>query len=176
MEVEDMVLKHFNRPPLKTPSELINSPVFNPPHRRAAPRRPPREKVVNLTKAPRRVLSSADRQRIIFARYGSLVDFTRVRKSYTEIYQRFRVPLPTVHKLLKMFEARGCNLDNLGRRYERFKMLTPQLRGMLLDEKLLRSWIPLTTQERSAAIFANCGITISPTHLRRFYRQNGVRY
>ena len=47
---------------------------------------------------------------------------------------------------------------------------------MLTDEKLLRTWIPLTTRERSQAIFANFGIRISPTRLRRFYKEHDVKY
>ena len=132
--------------------------------------------MVDLYHASRRLLSLDDRKRIILARYGSLEDFSRVRKTLTQIHKRFRVPVCTIHKLLNAFEQRGCNLDLLGRKYERYKMLAPRLQDMLLDERLLQSWIPMTTRERSRAIFDNFGVRISPTHLRRFYREHGVKY
>ena len=144
MQVEEVVQKHLRRT-LKIASELISNQVFNPRRRSDPPRRLPVEKVVNLMKMPRKVLSHDDHKRVILARFGSLEDFTRVRMTITEIHKRLRVPMCTIHKLLRTFEERGCDLARLGRKYERFRMLPPRLRGMLVDESLLRTWIPLTT-------------------------------
>ena len=79
-------------------------------------------------KMPRKVLSIDDHKRIIFARYGSLEDFARVRMTITEIHKRLRVPMCTIHKLLRIFEERGHDLARMGRKYERYRMLPPRLR------------------------------------------------
>ena len=127
MQVEEVIQKHLSRT-LKTASALISDQVFNPRRRSDPARRILAEKVVNLTKMPRKVLSSDDHKRVILARFGSLDDFTRVRMTITEIHRRLRVPMCTIHKLLRIFEERGCDLARMGRKYERYTMLPPRLR------------------------------------------------
>ena len=50
------------------------------------------------------------------------------------------------------------------------------MRRILTSEELLQQWAPFTLFERCQIILKLWQIKISPTHLRRFYLENKVRY
>ena len=75
--------------------------------------------------------------RIIAARYGSLTHFTVTIASVYEISRRLRIPAPTISYFLRAFTRRRFDIDAIGRKYTRFKMLTPEIKKLLQSETLL---------------------------------------
>ena len=85
--------------------ELLNHPRLNPPRIR-----PVLERVAhadNPLKTPYRPLSTEDWRRIVFWRFGSMTDFTRIQRTVKEISMKLRIPWTTVKFTLANFLARG---------------------------------------------------------------------
>ena len=75
--------------------------------------------------------------RIVFLRYGSLVDFSRSYLSHVKIADKLRLAPATVSYTLLKFKERGYRLDQLGQRFRRFKLLPANVHAHLLSPQLL---------------------------------------
>ena len=114
--------------------------------------------------------------RIIFHRYGSLVNFDNPVMKQIDICRRLLIPRSTVNYTLINFERRGFRLEALGRCYQRFSKLAPTVQRILLSPTLLQQWAPYSLAERIEIIRRVWNIRITPKTLSRFYHAHGVYY
>ena len=132
-DVNKVRQKHFRRG-LKTPRELLASPLIVPPSQQA---RVKIVKRVNLSQPGRRFLSLEDKKRIVFARFGSLTNFDNPVMSKNEISRKYRVPMTTVCRNLASFELNHHNFEAMGARPPRFTFMPDDLKRDLLKPELL---------------------------------------
>ena len=109
-------------------------------------------RAVCLTKSPQRRLTKEDKMRIVFLRYGSLVDFSNSYSSHVKIAKKLRLAPATVSYTLLKFAEHGFRLDQLGQRYQRYRALPANVRANLLSPPVLQAWAHLTLPERCEII------------------------
>ena len=104
------------------------------------------------------------------------MNYERPVRSYGVIGALLRIPKVTVFDVCRAFQQRGHDIDRLGHKRDRFKVVTPRIKRSLLSVKLLQDWAPFTLKERSEIIKRIWNVTLSATHLRRFYVEHGIRF
>ena len=80
-----------------------------------------------------RRMTMNDKKCIVFLRYGSLRNFTRIKKGSSFIGSKLRISEATVRKFLKTFIAKGHNFDRLGHQRQRFANFTQRMKRMLIS-------------------------------------------
>ena len=66
-------------------------------------------------------------------RFGSLTNFSHIRKGFSEIGRKLRISEVTVRKLIRTFIRKGYNFERLGHQRIRFAKFSPRLCRVLTN-------------------------------------------
>ena len=114
--------------------------------------------------------------RIVYHRYGSLVNFDNPVMRQIDICRRLLIPRSTVNYTLICFERRGYRLEALGRSYQRYAKMSEPMQQALLSPTLLQQWAPFSLADRIELIRRVWNVTMTAKTLSRFYHEHGVYY
>jgi hypothetical protein len=116
--------------------------------------------------------------KLVYLRYGSLVDFSRHVKSISQVAKQASVPRPTVGHFLLRFERQGYRLNAISlspsRRFE--DRLPSALRGQIFSYEHLDRMKALSLRERCGVYRREYGIVITPNTLGVAYKRNMITY
>ena len=151
---------------------LLQDPIFA--EKRPMPRRQRQYTLRELMRPPNRKIDMRFRQGVIFHRFGSLTDFSRVHSSYAAISRKFWASAVTIRHIVQSFVAKGHRFE-VPPRAPKLQKVAPRVRQALLTPELLQEWAPYTLKERVELIRRVWGVSVSDKYLSLFYRHNGVR-
>ena len=164
----------YFRAGFKDDVELLHHPLIavHPRHNRRIKKAP---KPLILGKRPKARLTPDDQKRIVFARYGSLTDFSAVKMTYPQIERLLMLPRQACLVMIHRFHQRGNDFSLLGSQRVQFSKLLP-IKHYLVSPEIIKLWRPYGTKHRRLLIQRLFGIDVGTETLRRFYHHVGITY
>ena len=123
-----------------------------------------------------RNMTMQDKQCVVFHRYGSLTDLSRVKMGYADIGRKLHIDEATIRHFLRVFNAKEQSFERLGHRRQKFGMFSDRIKRTLLSPEILEAWQPFSCRERCEIIFRLWEVDTSAKTLACFYRHNNVTY
>jgi transposase len=110
---------------------------------------------------------------IVYLRFDSLEDFTRVARSTYKIAAMLKLRPTTVNRIINRYIRNDYKV--VDRRTLRTGVyLPPDVADELASTELLTQWAPYSLSLRVTMIEHKYGIKLSYSALRKFYRDNGI--
>ena len=108
-DLETVTSRYLRRNRL-TREQLASDDLFKVQQAARVPRQPAD---FDIGKRRRRPCSLDDKRRIVYYRFGSLEDFSRVHNSFTYISRKVHVPWTTCHAVVNRFVRSGYHFPDL---------------------------------------------------------------
>ena len=148
----------------------------------------PRTKVIKKVKPQPKLLSrhaplvvhrypAQLKQSLIRVYYGSSTDFSQPRYTMSALGKLFYMNTQTVSLYVNKFQQGGFRFD-VFEKYKRpmFEMLSEEIKRDLVSPQLLQEWALYGIKARCSLIKQRFNVSISHSHLERFYRAMKVKF
>ena len=109
-------------------------------------------------------------------RFGSITEFSTVKRSWMEIGKRVMINSETIRRAVTKYISNNCTIVKTKHRRGKARKLSPELEREIVSIEKLKEYRFLTIKERCARILTEYGISLSDFTLKKYYRDNNIRF